>query len=193
MLTRRELVRGNPALAHPDDPGHLTRLIAFETLAIQVYGLAEESTHIGVRGKRLVSELRRQELAHAVALQEALERLAPGGAPAASLPGQTASIGAALTAGVEQTLTAVEIPADFAKLTDERAWFHLLEELENRLQGAYNGALRDLVDPSAATLAARILASEAQHSTALSRLRHPGNVAQAVPTGLVVGILRARS
>jgi hypothetical protein len=63
----------------------------------------------------------------------------------------------------------------------------LLERLEGALEGAYYKALKHLSEPAQATLAARILASEAQHSTLLFSFRNPQNVQLAVAVGLVKG------
>lgn len=200
-LNRRDLLRGSllaalpgaglgallaaPAAATPipDDPGHLQRLISFELLAVEVFALAERSRKLSPAARRLVREIHRQERDHATALERELDRLAPG------TPVPTGPVNAA---EAEESLTSVGIPVQFSSLTDERDWFHQLEQLEERLQGAYFGAIRLLVDAQASTLATQIMASEAQHETALVQVRHPGKVDQAVPWGLVEGILKAQ-
>jgi hypothetical protein len=199
-LNRRDLLRGSvlaalpgagvdallaaPAAATPipDDPGHLQRLISFELLAVEVFALAERSRKLSPAARHLVREIRRQERDHATALRRELDRLAPG------TPVPTGPVNAA---EAEVSLSSVGIPVQFSSLTNERDWFHQLEQLELRLQGAYFGAIRLLVDAEATTVATQILGSEAQHQTALIQVRHAGKVDQSVPSGLVEGILKA--
>lgn len=149
-------------------------LLDAELLAVKVYELASASTQIAPDGRALASRLGEQERAHAAALARALRLLDPGHPPDS-------------TSAAEAGLAAHGITVTFGSLRSERQWFTLLERLESALEGAYYTALGHLSDPGHATLAARILASEAQHSTLLFSFRNPQNVELAVAVGLVHG------
>ena len=54
--------------------------------------------------------------------------------------------------------------------------------------GAYFVALIKLEDPALITLAAQIMANDAQHEAMLGEILKPGNTGVAVPYGLVQGV-----
>lgn len=177
--TRRQLLRslpGDPALG---DAGRLASLLALEQVAVDLYRMAHRSTHLAAGSARLVREIVIQEEQHVLALAGALGR--PAHTVRLQAPSQ------ATPAQLEAALAQVKVHVDLAAIHSERAWFTLLEQLESALEGAYYEALARLSSATAATLAARILASEAQHQTLLFRARHPRDINLAVSTGLVFG------
>jgi rubrerythrin len=171
--TRRELVVSAAARAASDDRRHLERLLAFEELAVDVYGMALGSRRLTRPARRLVREIRAQEQSHLHALAARLRSRRRGG-PISE-------------AEVERRLGAEGIRVVLAELRHERAWLGLLAAVEDALEGAYYLAIKHLIDGEAALLASQILANEAQHSSVLSELLRPGRPALAVPDATVEG------
>jgi hypothetical protein len=58
---------------------------------------------------------------------------------------------------------------------------------ESMAESAYLGALSKFEDPALVTLAAEIMASEAQHWSLLRALQNPGNLVATVPAAFVTG------
>lgn len=177
--TRRELLAGTASAGTAADARRLAALMELEHVAADVYGLAARSGALSPSAHRLASALRTQEHDHAAALLAALgSPVAPRGLPAPA--GQS-------PAQLQTALGRVHVTVQFDRLRSERDWFTLLENMEAALEGAYYEALAQLSTAAAGTLAARILASEAQHQTLLFRLRHPRDIPLAVGAGLIVG------
>jgi hypothetical protein len=65
---------------------------------------------------------------------------------------------------------------------------YLLRAVERVVVGAYFVALREMRDPGLIVLAAQIMASDAQHEAIVSERLNPGDIATAVPYGLVQGV-----
>lgn len=175
--SRRELVADLLGTTLPAGEAELVGdLLAAEQLAVEVYGRAAASPDLSPRARRLVGRLRAQERVHAAALARLLPRA------------QREALGQEHSAGeTEAGLARYGIEVTLGDLHSERAWFTLLENVEGALEGAYYKSLRHLESASVATLAARIMASEAQHSTLLLRLRNPRDIDLDVAVGLVKG------
>lgn len=172
--SRRELVADVlGAGARSEERKQLSALLEAEHLAIDVYGLAGASSVLSPPARRLIRQLRAQERLHAAALSRVLGGHHPFRIRSARQ--------------LELALSRYGVNVQFAELHTERGWFTLLENLEGALEGAYYKSLRHLSSPAVATLAARIMASEAQHSTLLFRLRNPHDIALDVAVGLVKG------
>jgi rubrerythrin len=195
--TRRELIRGavggipavllageSVALAAgaESETARLTALLALEQLAVALYARALSSTVLTPAARSLFGEIHTQELAHAAALEAELDLLSPTALKPPRRPRTAAEIDA--------ELAAAGIDAELAHQRDQLDWLRVLEHLENALEGAYYKALLRLEAGDAASLAARILANEAQHNALLTEVRHPGKVALAVPVALVEGDAR---
>lgn len=172
--SRRELVADVFRTRATDERRQLLKLLDIEFLAAEVYFLASESDQVSAAGRALARRLEEQERSHAAALAKLI------GLPEASRPEPPVH-------AVQAELSAHGINVSFGSLRSERQWFTLLERLEGALEGAYFKALGHLKEPAHAMLAARILASEAQHSTILFSFRNPQNVQLAVAVGLVKG------
>jgi hypothetical protein len=171
--SRRELVADVLGALNPaQERQELARLLDAELLAVEVYELAVTAQPVSAGARRLLRQLGAQERAHGAALA----RLAT--LPQASPPSP---------AGAERALASHGISVRFGALRTERQWFTLLENLEGILEGVYYRALGRLSDPVHATLAARILASEAQHSTLLLSFRNPRNIQLDVALGQIKG------
>lgn len=173
--SRRELVAGLIGESSSGPERHqLGALLELEYLAQYVYSLASASSFVSAAGQALARQLHGQEAAHAAALSQLTGALASA-APSFS------------TTAAESALSSHGLVVRFSALHTERAWFTLLEGLESALEGAYYKALGHLVSPAAVSLATRIFASEAQHSTLLFSLRNPQNIGLDVSEGLVTG------
>ena len=173
--SRRELVADVIGVsARQQEQKLLLELLELELVAAQVYSLAAASPALSPGGVALVQEFSRQEQAHAAAL--------------APLAGQDPSAAPPSTAVIQTMLAAHGFTVSLAALRTEHAWFAALERMEGALEGAYYRALgRLFVRPDHATLLARILASEAQHSTQLFSYRHPDKIILEVGKGFVTG------
>lgn len=173
--SRRELVADFlGALSPAQEHRLLLDLLNTELLAAQVYALAATAAPVSPAGQELARRLGAQERAHADAL--------------ARLGEQPSLLGLRLTPGtIEKALAGHGITVTFSALRSEREWFTLLEEMERVLEGVYFQALGRLSSPSHATLVARILASEAQHSTLLFSFRNPQDILLDVAEGQIKG------
>ncbi len=149
-------------------------LLELEHLAANVYAVAAANAEISPGGRELARRLGAQERAHAAAL--------------APLTGQAAPPPPDLSpTALQAALAGHGVTVSFRSLHDERAWFTVLEKLERNLEGAYYRALGHLTRRANVTLAARILASEAQHATLLFSYRNPARITLDVSTSFVTG------
>jgi hypothetical protein len=164
------------AQAAQSDADLVGQVLAVEFLAVGVY---EGVIGSGLLGPRTAHEARRalsQERAHVRALTAAIEEL--GG----TIPPRPNGAGA-----IDQTLAGHEVRGRLTNLRTEHDCVSLLLDLEAVAAGAYFKVMSKLQDPGLLHLAAQIMANEAQHATALSEARRPGNIAQAVPYAYVEG------
>lgn len=187
--TRRE------ALAlRATDPYRLLRLVELEQLAVDGYTLAIELGRLGPPVRALAEQIREHERQHVVAIA----RHVPASVLATAVAGtstttdetSTGAAGALATpvptpAGLERALGRAGIRIRVASLHGQHAWIGLLQRIEVALTAAHFRAVRELKDVDAATLIASILADEAQHSTVLTRAKHPRDVLRAVPFPVV--------
>jgi hypothetical protein len=74
------------------------------------------------------------------------------------------------------------------QLKNTKDALYLLLAMERVTVGAYFVALTKLDDRSLITLAAEIMANDAQHEAIIGQLLYKGNIPQSVPYGLVQGV-----
>ena len=176
------------------EPYRLLRLVELEQLAVDGYTLAIELGRLTPAVRSLAEQIREQERQHAVAIARHVPvsvlttTVAGTGTPAGGSP--TGAAGAlaspvATPAALERALDRAGIRTRVASLHDQQAWIGLLQRIEVVLTAAHFRAVRELKDVDAATLIASILADEAQHSTVLTRAKHPRDVRRAVPFPVV--------
>jgi hypothetical protein len=79
------------------------------------------------------------------------------------------------------------IPVSLTGLHSQTDSLRLLVDLESLAEGIYFTALKTLSTQPLQRLAAQIMACEAQHWTAVSGLRNPGEYVKAVPWPFVTG------
>lgn len=151
----------------------MTELLGAEQVAADVYRRAAVAPVMSPGARSLAGRLGAQERSHAAALGR--------------LAGMAPPMGTMSDSDVEASLRNLGVSTNLGTLDSEKRWFTLLENVENALEGSYYKSIRHLTRPALATLAAQILASEAQHSVLLFRFRNPTNIKLDVAVGLVKG------
>jgi len=169
--------RADAAVAPAPSDGELVReMLAAEMLAIAVYEGVLGSRLLTAQPEHTARRALAQERAHVRALMPALEKL--GGAMPPGLIG---------TAAVDKTLADHRIAGRLDRLRTEHDCVSLLLDLESDVQSTYFKAMSKIQNRGLMRLAAQIMANEAQHATAISEARRPGDIGQAVPYAFVEG------
>jgi ferritin-like protein len=158
------------------EPELLRELLAIEQLLIVVYRQVIDSGLLSSRVERVARRVEQQEQAHAQAIARQL-RTVGGIAPR---PLHTIE-------AIDKALHDLKVSGRVSGLRDEHDCVHLLLDLEMVAEGAYYQAISQFTSIELTQLAVQILASEAQHQTAVSEARRPGDASQAVPTSFVKG------
>lgn len=159
------------------DADRLRRLISVELLMLYCYQHVLAGTLLEPRARRLLAPLPAHEEAHVHALSSRLATL--GGTPPPA------------PAGVRQAdrhLARRGVAGRLGGLTGGRDALFLLLAMEKVVVGAYFVALIKLNDEKLITLAAQIMASDAQHEALVGDALYRGDVQKAVPSGLVQGV-----
>lgn len=164
------------ANAPKSDPELLRELLAVEQLLIVVYRRVIATGLLSQRVHRVARRVLDQEGAHARALARELRVL-----------GVTVPRALHSTDAIDAALLDLKASGGVAQLRNEHDCVHLLLNLETAAEGAYVKAISELHSLHLTQLAVTILASEAQHQTAVSEARRPGDASQAVPTSFVKG------
>jgi hypothetical protein len=159
------------------DADRLRRLLSVELLMLYCYEQILAGPLLRPRARRLLSPLVGHEEAHVRALSAQLTAL--GGNP----PSPPRSIRVA-----NHDLARRGVGGRLGQLTGGRDALFLLLAVEQVVVGAYFVALTKLGDPRLITLAAQIMASDAQHEALIGEAIHPGDTQKAVPSGLVQGM-----
>jgi len=154
----------------------LGEMLAAEVLAVAVYEGVIGSGLLAPYTEHEAHRALTQERAHVRVLTPALVAL---GGTVPARPGTPAAVDTALAAG--------HLPGRLANLHTEHDCVSLLLDLEAIVIGVYYKAMPMLEDPGLVRLAAQIMANEAQHATAVSEARRPGDIGQAVPYAFVEG------
>ncbi len=175
-VTRATGALGADATTTPSDPELLRELAAIEELLIVVYRRVIATGLLSPRVHRVARRVLTQEVAHARAVTRELRAL--GGTPARPLR---------TTDAIDKALSDLKVSGQVTSLHNEHDCVHLLLDLEMAAEGAYFKAISALRSMALTQLAVSILASEAQHQTAVSEARRPGDASQAVPTSFVKG------
>jgi hypothetical protein len=170
--TRRELLRPGAA-----DTARLQRLMSVEQLLLYVYDHVVGSSILPPPVRRAMAQIQGHEQAHVGALRDRLR------ARGARQPPPPPSVATA-----NRYLARRHIRGRLGQLQGPDDALYLLRALERVVVGAYFVALRDMRDPGLIVLAAQIMASDAQHEAIVSERLNPGDIASAVPYGLVQGV-----
>jgi hypothetical protein len=170
--TRRELLRPGAA-----DTARLQRLMSVEQLILYVYDHVVASSVLPPHTRRAMTQLQAHEQAHVGALRDRLRARGAGGPP----PPPSIAV-------ANRYLARRHVRGRLGQLQGPDDALYLLRALERVVVGAYFVALREMRDPSLIVLAAQIMASDAQHEAIVSEQLNPGDIASAVPYGLVQGV-----
>jgi hypothetical protein len=168
--------RAEAVAAPQSDADLVEEMLAAEVLAIAVYDSVLGSGLLSPQPEHTARRARAQERAHVRALRPALEKL--GGTMPPSLTG---------SAAVDKALADRRIAGRVEKLRTEHDCVSLLLDLESDVQSTYFKAMSNIQNRGVMRLAAQIMANEAQHATAISEARRPGDIGQAVPYAFVEG------
>ena len=158
------------------DADRLRRLISVELLMLYCYERILQGPLLEPRARRLIEPLPAHESAHIHALSVRLAAL--GGTP----PPPPANDKQA-----DRNLARRGVVSRLGQLNGEHDALHLLLGVEQVVVGAYFVALTKLADLRLVTLAAQIMASDAQHEALVGEALYPGDAQKAVPSGLVQG------
>lgn len=170
--TRRELLRPRAG-----DTARLQRLMSVEQLMLYAYDHVLGSSILPPSTRRAMGQIQRHEQEHVGALRD---RLRARGARQPPPPPRVATANRYLARrAVRGRLGQLQGPDDA---------LYLLRALERVVVGAYFVALREMRDPGLIVFAAQIMASDAQHEAIVSERLNPGDIAAAIPYGLVQGV-----
>lgn len=160
----------------PDDAAALTPVLAVERLAVFVIADVLAGPTLGPAAASLMRHILGHELVHVRTLSAVLRRR---GRPVPPAPGDAAE--------AERRLAALNASGRLAKLRTEADSLRLLYDVESHAIGKYYEALHTLVEASLIRLAAEMMASEAQHASAIGGMLHPGDWMRVVPGPMVKG------
>jgi hypothetical protein len=199
LSTRREIVAGAVAvtggaavgavvgLATAADPAAadtppltdsqaLSDALAIERLMVLAYERVLASGALAPDIQRAIAPYLAHEVEHVRTVAGRLEAMGVS-APTSPLD---------VSAG-EALLAKHNLPDSLTGLHSQDDCFRLLVDLESLAEGVYFTALKTLSTSALQRLAAQTMACEAQHWTAVSGLRNPGEYVKAVPWPFVTG------
>lgn len=171
-------VRASPATpAEESEALRIRRLLSVELLMLYSYQQVLTSSLLSAPARRALAPLRANEEVHVRALHAHLAAL--GGVA----PEPPDSVSRA-----DKDLAHRDVSGRLGQLKGAKDALRLLLAVERVTVGAYYVALIRLEDPTLITLAAEIMANDAQHEALIGELLYDGKAAQAVPYGLVQGV-----
>jgi Ferritin-like domain len=159
-----------------NDAQALSDALEIERLIVLAYQRVLASGALQTDIQRAITPYLGHEVEHVRAVAARLRAIGVS-APTSPL---AVSAGAAL-------LSKHDIPGSLTDLHSQNDCLRLLVDLESLAEGVYFNALKVLSTSGLQTLAAQIMACEAQHWTAVSGLRNPGAYVKAVPWPFVTG------
>jgi Ferritin-like domain len=163
--------------ARESEARRLRRLLSVELLMLFSYQHVLASSLLGARARRALAPLRANEEVHVRTLSAHLAAM--GG----TAPDPPDSISQA-----DKDLAHREVSGRLGQLKGAKDALRLLLAVERVTVGAYYVALIKLEDPALITLAAEIMANDAQHEALIGEVLYDGKASQAVPYGLVQGV-----
>jgi hypothetical protein len=155
----------------------LARLVSVEMLLAYTYRYVIASSPLRPATRRALVPLHANEEAHIAALKAALKK--QGGVVP---PGPTSADQA------NKALAHRRVGGRLGQLKGAKDALYLLLAIERVVVGAYFVALAKFNTPALMTLAAEIMANDAQHEALIGELLNPKRPGAAVPYGLVQGV-----
>jgi len=168
-----------PALADTppvSDAEALSKALVVERLMVLAYRRVLASGTLTPDVEAVLTPLLAHELEHVSAVAARLERM-----------GVRAATGPLDLSSASDELSKHNVPGSLTDLHTMNDSLKLLVDLESVAEGVYFTALATLSKPGLQRLSAQIMACEAQHWTAVSGLRNPGQYVKAVPWPFVTG------
>jgi len=172
-------VVADPAFADAppvSDAEALSKALEVERLMVLAYRRVFASGTLAPNIQRALAPYLGHEVEHASAVAAALAAL---GVKATTAPLDLGAAG--------DLLSKHNISVSLTGLHSQNDAMRLLVDLESVAEGVYFTALKTLSTTGLQRLAAQIMACEAQHWTAVSGLRNPGQYVKAVPWPFVTG------
>ena len=172
------LLAADPAMADApvSDAEALSKALMLERLMVLAYRRVLQSGALAPNIQRAIAPYLGHEIEHISAVAAALAAM---GAEAATGPLDLKTAG--------DMLSKHNIPVSLTDLHSQKDCMRLLVDLESLCEGVYFTALKTLRTAGLQRLAAQIMSCEAQHWTAVSGLRNPGEYVKAIPWPFVTG------
>jgi Ferritin-like domain len=158
------------------DPQALSNALEVERLMVLAYRRVLSSGALPPDIERAIAPYLSHEIQHLSAVAAALAAM-----------GVKANTGPLDLDAAGELLSKHNIPVRLTDLHSQSDAMRLLVDLESVAEGVYFTALKTLSTQPLQRLAAQIMACEAQHWTAVSGLRNPGEYVKAVPWPFVTG------
>jgi hypothetical protein len=171
------LAAGAATVASEPEARRVRRLLSVELLMLYTYQQVLASSLLSAPARRALAPLRANEEVHVRTLHAHLAAL---GGVAPEPPGSVSQ--------ADKDLAHRDVSGRLGQLKGAKDALGLLLAVERVTVGAYYVALIRLEDPTLITLAAEIMANDAQHEALIGELLYDGKAAQAVPYGLVQGV-----
>jgi hypothetical protein len=154
----------------------LSKALEVERLIVLAYRRVLASGALAPDIERAIAPYLTHELQHVTAVSGQLRAM-----------GESPATGPLSLDAAGAVLSKHNIPGSLTDLHSQNDCLRLLVDLESLAEGVYFTALKTLSKPGRQQLAAQIMACEAQHWTAISGLRNPGQYVKAVPWPFVTG------
>jgi hypothetical protein len=158
------------------DAQALSNALEVERLVVLAYRRVLASGALSADIERAIAPYLSQEVQHVTAVA--------AGLAAMGVKADTSALGLDAAGDL---LSKHNIPVSLTGLHSQNDALRLLVDLESLAEGVYFTALKTLSTQPLQRLAAQIMACEAQHWTAVSGLRNPGEYVKAVPWPFVTG------
>ncbi len=171
------LAAGAATDAGRDDAAWLVALMRVELLSLYCLDHVRSGPSAPAAVDAVLVQLRGHDSDHIAALRQALRRRG-GEAPA----------GPVSVTAADHDLARRQVVGRLGQLQGWRDGVYLLFALERVVVGAYFVALLGVVEPALSVLLAQMMANDAQHEAVLHEQLHPGDIAGAIPYGLVQGV-----
>ena len=158
------------------DPQALSKALEVERLMVLAYRRVLTSGTLAPDIERAIAPYLTHEIQHVSAVAAALAAM-----------GVKADTGPLGLDAAGDLLSKHYVPVSLTNLGSQNDSMRLLVDLESVAEGVYFTGLKTLSTQPLQRLAAQIMACEAQHWTAVSGLRNPGQYVKAVPWPFVTG------
>ena len=175
-LVEAAIASATGSVEQESETTRIAKLLSVEMLVVFTYQHVLGSSLLSPHARAVLGPLRNHEEAHVRVLTTELAVL--GGVT----PTPPTDVAAA-----DRDLARRSVTGRLGQLQGSEDALRLLLAVERVAVGAYFVALINLQDPQLITLAAQIMATDAQHEAIIGELLYSGNAQKAVPFALVQG------